>query len=86
MQRITDSVLLAKLVNVNNLYRQKFAVNRDMVELYHAYGSVAVVGTIENSSGTSELSGLGTKREAAKFLDGMRHALYMIPSGTAAGI
>jgi hypothetical protein len=50
-----------------------------MVALYCAYGSTSVVGTIGNSSGTITLSGFGTKRETAMFLDGMRHALFLVP-------
>ena len=86
MQRITDAVLRTKLDTVNELYRERFGATRDMVALYCAYGSTSVVGTIGNSSGTITLSGFGTKRETAMFLDGMRQALFLVPSGSRTGI
>jgi len=70
-QRITSAVLDQKVANVNRL------LGSDTVQLYRAYGAVAVQNGIPGTSGVENLSGFGTAREAAKFLDGMRAALLL---------
>jgi len=81
MQRITDSVLRTKLDSVNELYRERFDATRDMVALYCASGSFHrtwwTLSTI--GKGSARRAGFGTKRETAMFLDGMRHALFLVP-------
>ena len=72
-QRITSAVLDQKVANVNRLLGEPFF----QVQLYRAYGATAVERVIPGSTGTENLSGFGTAREAAKFLDGMRAALLL---------
>ena len=68
MQRVTTEVLQAKVERVN----AKLGHGRNYdnpIRLYSAYGETAVVQSV--GSGQEHLSGFGTKKECAIFLDGM---------------
>jgi len=64
MQRVTTEVLQAKVERVN----AKLGYDNP-IRLYSAYGETAVVQSV--GSGQEHLSGFGTKKECAIFLDGM---------------
>lgn len=80
--RITNAVLQAKVDNVNRLlgFDPDGGANGGyncpgFVILRSAYGSTGVSAYSGAHGGQRDLSGLGTKRETAIFLDGMREAL-----------
>jgi hypothetical protein len=77
--RISQSHVAAKVRIVNGLLGfDADAVTWNTVgavELYSAYGAYAVHRTANEHGGESDLSTLGTLREADKFLSGMIAAL-----------
>lgn len=84
MNRITDEHLEAKVDTVNRLMGIEVPTpysTNNAVHLYKAYGSVAVHAYVGPHGGSSDLSTLGTKREAANFLDGMIKAIRLYTQG-----
>ena len=70
MQRVTTEVLEAKVQRVNaKLGYDNVPTWQCPIRLYSAYGATAVVQSV--GSGQEHLSGFGTKKECAIFLDGM---------------
>lgn len=79
-ERITNAHLQGKVDTVNRLLGNDPEAGYStpgVVHLYGAYGSTAVHRYVNESGGVSDLSGLMTKREVARFLDGMIRALYI---------
>lgn len=80
MQRMTDKIIDAKCDTVNRLlgipedqpYSTEGAVRR-----YSAYGQTGV-HRVTKGGGVDTIKPLGTKSEAAMFLDGMVAALRMV--------
>lgn len=80
--RMTKAILNAKVDNVNRLLGFDPTTNLYAVEgaitLYGAYGGYGVHRYSGGRGGVSDLmGGCQTAREAARFLDGMREALYI---------
>lgn len=81
MQRVTDAHLYAKVETVNHLIGFEGEVKYSTVgavTLYSAYGATGVQRYVNELGGVSTLMSLGTKREAANFLDGMIQALRIV--------
>lgn len=68
--RITQAHIDAKVDTVNSLLGVQYP-EVGAIYLYMAYGGVSVAETINEHGGIRQLTGIGTKREAATFLDGM---------------
>ena len=74
MNRITDSILDARVATINSLLGHGTDPERGTngsIVLHKAYGSTAVRQYSGTGMGEATLSDLGTKREAYIFLSGM---------------
>ena len=80
MQRLsTQSLVMSKLARVSAAlgYDDPAYNTVGSLHLYGAYGSTSVVRVGNESGGSEQLSGLGTKKECALFLDGMLAGLRL---------
>ncbi len=77
MDRITDRDLSSRVDSVNHLlgFENVHYPTVGTVVLYQAYGSTAVHFVMNDQGGQRTLHGLGTKREAFYFLNGMLNGL-----------
>lgn len=80
MKRLTtQSLVMNKLARVNAAlgYDNTTYNTVGSLQLYSAYGSTSVVRVCNESGGSEQLSGLGTTKECALFLDGMLAGLRL---------
>lgn len=82
MNRMTDKVLEAKVSIINGMLGHPEGAGYNtpgLVVLYGAYGGTGVHRYSGRAGGVADLmGGVGTKREAALFLDGMIAALRIV--------